>query len=84
MENNNKKNEINGYSLFNDIEDSDLQERNRAVVMANIAETYTTKGKITMRGVALITKYFNEIEDSLRQSLYSRFEKVMRERNYVS
>jgi len=77
------KTEIYGYSLFNDIEDSDLQERNRAVVMSNMAEAYTKKGKITLKGTGLIVNYFNEIPQEKRQSLYQRFESTMKERGYV-
>jgi len=78
------KNEIYGYSLFNDLEDAALQERNRAVVMANIAEHYTKKDKISPKGASMIINYFNEIPVALRDSLYKRFEHIMKvERKYV-
>lgn len=75
-------NEINGYSLFNDIEDKELQERNRAVVMTNMAETYTKKGKISLKGTGLIVQYFNAIPEEQRASLYKKFESTMLERGY--
>ncbi len=78
------KNEYNGYSLFNDVEDKTLQQRNRAVVMANIAEQYTQAKKITLKGTALILGYFGCIPQEERKPLYEVFEKTMKERNYVT
>jgi len=76
------KNELYGYSLFNDIEDQALQERNRAVVMANMAEAYTKKGKISLKGTGLIVNYFNEVPEPQRMALYKKFESVMLERGF--
>ena len=79
MENNNYKT----LPLFNDIEDEELQSRNRAVIMANIAETYTRNGKITPKGAVMILDYFNCIPTEQRDGLYKEFEQRMKERNFV-
>lgn len=84
MENQNNNNEVYGYSLFNDIEDAALQQRNRAVVMANIAETFYDKGedKISNKGAAIIIQYFDKIPEQMRKSLYDAFVNTMSERGF--
>ena len=78
------KNEINGYSLFNDIDDEALRDRNRAVVMANMADVYTDKKRknITPRGSFLILSYFNAILPEQRKNLINNFMSMMKERGY--
>lgn len=78
------KNEYNGYSLFNDVEDKALKQRNRAVVMANIAEQYTKAKKITIKGASLILGYFDCIPQEERKELEAKFTEVMTERHYVA
>lgn len=78
------KNEYNGYSLFNDVEDQALKQRNRAVVMANIAEQYTKAKKITLKGSSLIIGYFSCIPQEERKELEAKFTEVMKERNFVA
>lgn len=80
MENNN--NEVYGYSLFNDVEDKQLQERNRAAVMSNIAETNYKNEKISEKGAAIIIQYFNQIPEGERMSLYNKFVSTMNERGF--
>lgn len=77
-------NEYKGFSLFNDIEDKALKQRNRAVIMANIAEQYTKANKISLKGASLILGYFNEVPLNDRKELESKFTEVMKERNYVT
>lgn len=76
------KTEIKGYSLFTDIEDSALRNRNRYVVLANIAEAHTKQKKITEKGTYLILSYFNEIPEADKTVVYEGFKKEMKERGY--
>lgn len=69
--------------LFNDIEDTYLRTRNRAVIMANVSEQYSLNGKINVKGVALVLGYFNSIPEDERKELYSAYEKQMAERGYA-
>lgn len=76
------RNEIKGYSLFNDIEDAGLRNRNRYVVLANMAEAHTKQKKITEKGTYLILSYFNEIPEADKKPVYDGFKQEMKERGY--
>jgi len=73
-----------GYTLFNDIEDDKLRNRNRAVLMANIAEFNIRQKKITPRGAGLIIGYFAEIPLKERKEVMESFSEHMRERGYAT
>ena len=77
------KNEYKGYSLFNDVEDVALQERNRAVIVCNIVEHNTRKGLITPRGAGLAMGYFNCIPVEQRKGVMEKFEELVKGRGYV-
>lgn len=86
MQNNNNeslKNEYKGYSLFNDVEDLALQERNRAVIMCNIVEHNTHKGQITPRGAGLAMGYFSKIPAEQRKGVEEKFEELVKGRGYA-
>lgn len=76
--------EFKGYSLFNDIEDKELQTRNRAVIMCNIVEQYTQKKLITPRGAALVLGYFQSIPEVERAVVSSKFDTMIKERGYAT
>lgn len=76
--------EYKGYCLFNDIEDVILRSRNRAVVMANIAEFNTRNKKISPRGAALTIGYMENIPLHERKSVMIEFTKHMKERGYIT
>lgn len=78
-----QKNEYKGYSLFNDLEDVALRDRNRAVVMANIVEQYTKSKRITPKGASLVIGYFNEIPEVERKQVNDLFEARLAEMGYV-
>jgi hypothetical protein len=69
--------------LFDEIEDSALRTRNRAVIMANVSEQHTKDNKINVKGVALVLGYFNSIPEDERAGLYTEYEKTMKERGYA-
>lgn len=81
MENNNYK----GFSLFNDIEDETLRDRNRGVTMANIVEmNYDNKAKkITPKGASLVIGYFNQIALEQRKKVSLVFERFLKERGFA-
>lgn len=77
------QNEYKGFSLFSDIEDSSLRNRNRAVVLANIAEDNLNKEKrITPKGAALVLGYFSQVPEAERSDVYGRFVTNMNERGF--
>ena len=78
-----QENEYRGYSLFNDVEDKSLRIRNRAVVMANMAEIHTKAKKITNKGGALLMGYFQKVADVEKKEVYTEFHQQMQERGYV-
>jgi hypothetical protein len=78
------QNEFKGYSLFNDIEDFDLRNRNRAVILANIMEdNLTAKKKVTGKGSTLILGYFMNVPEVDRKTVRDRFAKAITERGFV-
>lgn len=76
------QNQFKGYSLFNDITDTALRIRNRAVVLCNIAESNTIKGLISPRGTALILGYFNHVPPNERSDVKEGFKGFMQERGF--
>lgn len=77
-------NDFKGYSLFNDIEDAALRNRNRAVIMANIAEHNTKGNKITPKGASILIGYFNAIPKDEKLTVHEQFSKNMKERGYAT
>lgn len=77
------QNDYKGFSLFNDIEDAELQLRNRAVVMCNIVDMNTRGNKITPKGAGLVLGYFNSLPDSDKKKTEQRFEQMIKERGYA-
>lgn len=81
-----KYNDFKTYSLFNDIEDLELRNRNRAVVLANMAEDHIDRKskRISPKGAALILGYFGKIDDEDDQiDVRERFRVDMISRGYA-
>lgn len=78
----NQSNEFKGFSLFNDIEDVNLRNRNRAVVLANIAENHSKNRRISVNGVGLILGYFKSITDDDKADVKNRFVNEMNSRGF--
>lgn len=72
-----------GFELFKDIEDAVLRNRNRAVVLANIAQDHTKNNKVSVKGASLILGYFNNIPGFDRDSVKDNFQSEMQSRGYV-
>lgn len=77
------KNNYKGYSLFADIEDNVLRNRNRATVLMNLAADHTKERKINHKGASLILGYFNEIPVEDREDVKKRFQTNMEAKGYV-
>lgn len=79
-----KVNDFKGYGLFNDIDDCALRNRNRAVVLANMAEDHIDRKshKVSQKGVVLILGYFMQIPEEERGDVQDRFSENMRQRGF--
>lgn len=78
-----EQNEYKGFGLFSDIADEALRLRNRAVVLANIAEDNMNKeGRITPKGAALVMGYFNAIPEQERALVFEKFKSNLQERGF--
>ena len=76
------KNTYKGFTLFNDVEDEALRNRNRAVIMANIVEQNTKERKITPKGAALALGYFSVIPEKDRKKVQALFDNRITEMGY--
>lgn len=74
--------EYKGFSLFFDIEDSELRSRNQAVVLANMAESNSKNRKISPNGAGLIIGYFDRIPKEERKTVYDKFVSEMKSRGF--
>lgn len=77
------KNEYKGFALFNDVEDDALRTRNRAVVLANIAESNIKDRRINAKGAGLILGYFNQIPLVERNGVKDKFKADMISRGFA-
>lgn len=77
-----KRNTFKGFELFNDITDIILRTRNRAVVLANIAEDNAKGGLINAKGAGLILGYFQQVPPSERADVKQRFAEAMIQRGF--
>lgn len=74
--------EYKGFSLFFDIEDSALRNRNQAVVLANMAESNSNNRRINANGAGLIIGYFDRIPKEERKTVYDKFVVEMKARGF--
>jgi hypothetical protein len=77
------KDMFKGFSLFNDIEDAELRNRNRAVILCNIASDNTRNKLISAKGGSLILGYFGLIPPEERDVVQNKFKKEMELRGFV-
>ena len=76
------KNEFRGFSLFNDVQDKALRIRNRAVVLANIAEANVKDRLISAKGAGLVLGYTSRIPKDEVQDVTERFKSEMIQRGF--
>lgn len=75
-------NTYKGFSLFNDIEDAVLRLRNRAVVLANIAEDNTKDRLISPKGAGLVLGYTSKLPKGDVASVTESFKNEMIRRGF--
>lgn len=77
-------NHFKGFSLFSDIEDVTLRNRNRAVVLANIAVDYMNRKTkmVSPKGAGLILGYFQKVPEADRADVQERFKQRMFENGF--
>ena len=79
MQNNN---EIHGYSLFNDVEDTEVQAYNRARIVFNMLDDNADKDKnVSQKGTALVFQYFQQIPETERAAMHAELVKILEKRN---
>ena len=76
-------NNYKGFELFNDIEDNELRNRNRAVVLANMAEDHTKDRRINVKGAGLVIGYFSQIPEEDRDIVREKFATAMQQRGFL-
>jgi hypothetical protein len=76
------KKTFKGFELFNDITDRILRNRNRAVVLANIAEDHSKNKLITPKAAGLILGYFKEVPNDEKAEVQEEFKKNMNLRGF--
>lgn len=74
MQNNN---EFKGYSLFNDLEDKDLQVHNRARILINIMEDHAVGRNVNGTGALLAYGYFASIPEAERADVHTKFAELL-------
>jgi hypothetical protein len=79
-----QENNYKGFDTFNDIEDINLRNRNRAVVMANLCEDNKNKeGRVSGKGAALVLGYYAAIPIDERDDVLKRYKENMEQRGFV-
>lgn len=77
------KDNFKGFSLFNDVKDHDLKQRNRATVLCNIAADNTRDQRISGKGAGLILGYFGLISPEDRAEVQAKFTARMIENGFI-
>lgn len=76
-------NNFRGFNLFNDVEDQELRNRNRACVLCNIAVDNTRNKLISPKGASLILGYFGLVPPEEREEVKSKFTVRMKESGFA-
>lgn len=76
---------VDGYTLFNDIEDIELRSYNRAMIMANIIEDNLAEkdGRVNQKGMYHSTRYFEAVPVSERQKVYGLLQEEVIKRKLI-
>jgi hypothetical protein len=77
------KDNFRGFSLFNDVKDPELKQRNRAQVLVNIAQDNTRDQRISGKGAGLILGYFGLISPDDRADVQERFTQLMVKSGFI-
>lgn len=72
------KNQVGGYSLFNEVEDNEVKIYNRARVMKNMMLDNSDKDRnVSARGGMLVHSYFLSIPGEERQAVYDKLKELL-------
>lgn len=71
-------------TMFNDVENNRIRNRNRAVTLANLFEDHMEAGsRCTSKiGGSLILAYFGKVPEEDRKAVYEDYKLVMSERGF--
>lgn len=76
-------NEYKGFSLFNEIADSELRTRNRAVILANMTEdNLTPNRRLTPKGAVLVLGYFTCIPEEEKAKTQAAYKTALEQRGF--
>ena len=75
--------QFKGFDLFNDIEDTQLRNRNRACVLANIAQDNCKNRLISPGGAGLILGYFKQVPELDRNEVKNKFMEFMTQKGFA-
>ncbi len=76
-------NEVKGYTLFNDIEDLGLRNRNRAVILANMIQDNLVDNTIPPKIMLTMIEYMKAIPEDQRKDVYDQFTRNLNDRGYA-
>lgn len=76
------QNTYKGFALFNDIEDQELRNTNRAKVLANLFQDNSHDAKTTPKGAQLILGYFQTLPEQERADVQQKFVNQMDQRGF--
>ena len=71
---------VQGYSMFDDIEDRNLRMRNQGAILRNIAVSSRSRcgKKLKPAGMAMLMSYFSNIKEADKGTVMTQFEKHCR------
>tara|TARA_R110000851_G_scaffold321360_1_gene486756 strand:- start:380 stop:637 length:258 start_codon:yes stop_codon:yes gene_type:complete len=75
----------NKLEMFNDTEDKDIRNNNRAAIMANTFEDNIQQGKRTTSslGGMQVLAYFSRIPKADKAQVYKKFQGIMKQRDFI-
>ena len=72
--------EVNGYSLFNEVEDKEIQTYNRARVMKNMMLDNSKNGVINEQGKFLVIGYMHNLPMEDRPAIMEKLSELMEQK----
>lgn len=77
-----KVDNVDGYSLYNDIENLQLRCNNQGVALANILEDNMRNNKVSYEGVEFAKMYVDSVPEEHRMYVINKSKEVLLERGY--
>ena len=69
--------EVNGYSLFNEVEDKEVQTYNRARVMKNMMLDNSKDRVVNAQGKFLVIGYMHNLPEADRQPVHNKLAELL-------